>query len=233
MATFYIEQVFRSRTDRPWNFNGTAGVWRRAVIEAVGGWEHDTIVEDSDLSIKCFDAGYRGVYVRDLGAPSELPVSIGDYRSQQTRWVKGMGQVFAKRWRTVLTSRDTNAKQKIEFLFHKLPSLTYLATVVFQLYFPLAIFVAVPFSYPWLGVNVGALAVFLALFTRSRCTARSASSARSPPSGGSLASWCCRGGWRRCCRRRSSRASSPTTPRSRGPQSGRRPSTPSRSARGP
>jgi len=162
---FYIEQVFRSRTDRPWNFNGTAGVWRRAVIEAVGGWEHDTIVEDSDLSIKCFDAGYRGVYVRDLGAPSELPVSIGDYRSQQTRWVKGMGQVFAKRWRSVLTSRDTNAKQKIEFLFHKLPSLTYLATVVFQLYFPLAIFVAVPFSYPWLGVNLGALVVFWLFYT--------------------------------------------------------------------
>ncbi|GAB0496963.1 hypothetical protein MMPV_008284 [Pyropia vietnamensis] len=162
---FFIEQVFRSRTDRPWNFNGTAGIWRRAVIQSVGGWEHDTIVEDSDLSIKCFDAGYRGVYVRDLGAPSELPVSIGDYRSQQTRWVKGMGQVFAKRARVVLTSPHTNVKQKVEFLFHKLPSITYIATVVFQIYFPLAIFVAVPFSYPWLGVNLGALTVFWAFYT--------------------------------------------------------------------
>ncbi|GAB0497808.1 hypothetical protein MMPV_009145 [Pyropia vietnamensis] len=162
---FWIEQVFRSRTGRPWNFNGTAGVWRRAAIAAVGGWEHDTIVEDSDLSIKCYDAGYRGVYVRDLSAPSELPVAIADYRSQQTRWIKGFGQLFAKKARGALTSPNTELVAKTEFLFHTLPSVCYAATVVFQLYFPLAVFVDVPFSWAWLGVNIGGLAIFWAFYT--------------------------------------------------------------------
>eukprot|EP00170_Pyropia_yezoensis_P002082 contig_8821_g2086 len=162
---FFIEQIFRSRTGRPWNFNGTAGVWRRAAIAAVGGWEHDTIVEDSDLSIKCFDAGFRGVYVRDITAPSELPTAISDYRSQQTRWIKGFGQLFAKRAGMALTSRNTNLVHKAEFLFHTLPSLCYAATVLFQLYFPLAIFVNTNFSWPWLGVNLGALAIFWAFYT--------------------------------------------------------------------
>lgn len=162
---FFIEQVFRSRTGRPWNFNGTAGVWRRAAIAAVGGWEHDTIVEDSDLSIKCFDAGFRGVYVRDITAPSELPTAISDYRSQQTRWIKGFGQLFAKRAGMALTSRNTNLVHKAEFLFHTLPSLCYGATVLFQLYFPLAIFVNTNFSWPWLGVNLGALAIFWAFYS--------------------------------------------------------------------
>ncbi|KAK1858836.1 hypothetical protein I4F81_001436 [Pyropia yezoensis] len=161
---FWIEQVFRSRTGRPWNFNGTAGVWRRSAIAAVGGWEHDTIVEDSDLSIKCYDAGYRGVFVRDLSAPSELPVAIADYRSQQTRWIKGFGQLFAKKARAALTSPNTGVVAKAEFLFHTLPSVCYAATVVFQLYFPLAVFVDVPFSWAWLGVNVGGLAIFWAFY---------------------------------------------------------------------
>lgn len=162
---FWIEQVFRSRTGRPWNFNGTAGVWRRAAIAAVGGWEHDTIVEDSDLSIKCYDAGYRGVYVRELAAPSELPVAIADYRSQQTRWIKGFGQLFAKKARGALTSPNTGLVAKAEFLFHTLPSVCYAATVVFQLYFPLAVFIDVPFSWAWLGVNIGGLAIFWAFYT--------------------------------------------------------------------
>lgn len=162
---FFIEQVFRSRTGRPWNFNGTAGVWRRSAIAAVGGWEHDTIVEDSDLSIKCFDAGFRGVYVRDIAAPSELPTAISDYRSQQTRWIKGFGQLFAKRAGMALTSRNTTVVHKAEFLFHTLPSLCYGATVIFQVYFPLAIFVNTVFSWPWLGVNLGALAIFWAFYS--------------------------------------------------------------------
>ncbi|GAB0493916.1 hypothetical protein MMPV_005203 [Pyropia vietnamensis] len=162
---FFIEQVFRSRTNRPWNFNGTAGVWRRAAIAAVGGWEHDTIVEDSDLSIKCFDAGFRGIFVRDLQAPSELPTSIADYRSQQTRWIKGFGQLFAKKAVGAFTSRNTSLVHKVEFFFHTLPSLCYAATVVFQLYFPLAVFVNVPFSWAWLGVNLGALAIFWGFYS--------------------------------------------------------------------
>eukprot|EP00170_Pyropia_yezoensis_P000649 contig_3060_g650 len=162
---FFIEQVFRSRTGRPWNFNGTAGVWRRAAIAAVGGWEHDTIVEDSDLSIKCFDAGFRGVFVRDLHAPSELPTSIADYRSQQTRWIKGFGQLFAKKAAGAFTSSNTSLVHKVEFFFHTLPSLCYAATVIFQLYFPLAVFVNVSFSWAWLGVNLGALAIFWGFYT--------------------------------------------------------------------
>lgn len=114
---FVLEQVTRSRGGYIFNFNGTGGIWRRQAIRDGGGWHDDTICEDTDLSYRTSLAGYRGVFLRDVESPSELPVQITALKSQQHRWAKGLTECFFKLmprlWRSGL-----NVRQKLEGTFH-------------------------------------------------------------------------------------------------------------------
>lgn len=95
-AHFVIEQTARSRCGGFFNFNGTAGMWRREAIEWSGGWQHDTLAEDTDLSYRAQLMGWRFVYLLDDDVPSELPVEMNAFKSQQKRWAKGVVQVGLK-----------------------------------------------------------------------------------------------------------------------------------------
>jgi glycosyltransferase involved in cell wall biosynthesis len=114
---FTLEQVTRSRGGYIFNFNGTGGIWRRQAIEAAGGWDADTICEDTDLSYRTGLAGYRGVYLRHVTSPSELPVQITALKSQQHRWAKGLTECFFKIMPPLWKS-DLPLKRKIEGTFH-------------------------------------------------------------------------------------------------------------------
>ena len=91
-----LEQTARSRSGRFFNFNGTAGLWRKRCIEEAGGWQHDTLTEDLDLSYRAQLCGWRFVFVGDVVTPAELPVDIDGVRSQQHRWTKGSIQTCKK-----------------------------------------------------------------------------------------------------------------------------------------
>ena len=93
---FVIEQTARNRCGGFFNFNGTAGMWRREAIEWSGGWQHDTLAEDTDLSYRSQLMGWRFVYLMDEDVPAELPVEINAFKSQQKRWAKGVVQVGMK-----------------------------------------------------------------------------------------------------------------------------------------
>ncbi len=93
---FRVEQSVRHRLGLPVPFNGTCGVWRRAAIEAAGGWSGDTLTEDLDLSLRARLAGWDSAYLEDLGVPGELPVSARAWRAQQFRWTKGFVQCLRK-----------------------------------------------------------------------------------------------------------------------------------------
>jgi cellulose synthase/poly-beta-1,6-N-acetylglucosamine synthase-like glycosyltransferase len=88
-AHFMIEQFARSRGGYWFNFNGTAGIWRKEAISMAGGWTADTLTEDLDLSYRVFLKGWRAIYLRDIEVPAELPVSIAGFRRQQQRWARG------------------------------------------------------------------------------------------------------------------------------------------------
>lgn len=88
-AHFVIEQFARYQAGFFLNFNGTAGIWRRAAIEAAGGWRADTLTEDLDLSYRAQFAGWRASYVRDIVTPAEIPVTLTGFRRQQYRWARG------------------------------------------------------------------------------------------------------------------------------------------------
>src|SRR5882757_4848614 len=91
-----LEQTARSRSGRFFNFNGTAGLWRRTCIEESGGWQHDTLTEDLDLSYRAQLQGWRFIFLADLVTPAELPVDMNGFKSQQHRWTKGSIQTCKK-----------------------------------------------------------------------------------------------------------------------------------------
>jgi len=99
-----IQQTARSRSGAFFNFNGTAGIWRRTAIDEVGGWEHDTITEDLDLSYRAQMAGWRFVFLEDVEVPAELPIDINGFKSQQHRWTKGSIQCCRKLLRRIWAS---------------------------------------------------------------------------------------------------------------------------------
>jgi hypothetical protein len=99
------------------NFNGSAGVWRRAAIEAAGGWQGDTLAEDLDLSYRAQLAGWRMTYLPEVAAPAELPTTVMAFKRQQFRWAKGSFQVMRKLGGRLLTGR-VSAFQKFEGLLH-------------------------------------------------------------------------------------------------------------------
>ncbi len=91
-----LEQTARSRAGRFFNFNGTAGLWRRSCIADAGGWQHDTLTEDLDLSYRAQLKGWRFIFLPDLVTPAELPVDMNGFKSQQHRWTKGSIQTCGK-----------------------------------------------------------------------------------------------------------------------------------------
>ncbi|PYL06673.1 MAG: glycosyl transferase family 2 [Verrucomicrobia bacterium] len=100
-----LEQTARSRSGRFFNFNGTAGLWRKACIENSGGWQHDTLCEDLDLSYRAQLAGWRFIFLPDVVTPAELPVDMNGFKSQQHRWTKGSVQTCKKLLPTIWRSK--------------------------------------------------------------------------------------------------------------------------------
>ena len=90
---FVLEHGGRSRAGVFFNFNGTAGMWRRKAIDDAGGWEHDTLTEDTDLSYRSQLAGWKFEYLQDVECPAELPIEMTAFKTQQARWAKGLIQV--------------------------------------------------------------------------------------------------------------------------------------------
>ena len=101
---FLVEQEARYRSGCFFNFNGTAGVWRRRAIEEAGGWKFDTLTEDLDLSYRAQLAGWRFALMTDLAVPADLPARVNDFKSQQYRWARGTAQAMRKLLGPILRS---------------------------------------------------------------------------------------------------------------------------------
>jgi cellulose synthase/poly-beta-1,6-N-acetylglucosamine synthase-like glycosyltransferase len=120
-----LEQTARSRSGRFFNFNGTAGLWRRSCIDEAGGWQHDTLTEDLDLSYRAQLAGWKFIFLSDVITPAELPVDMNGFKSQQHRWTKGSVQTCKKLLPTIWRS-DLPLMIKIEATAHLTSNFAYL-----------------------------------------------------------------------------------------------------------
>lgn len=116
-AHFAVEQAARSWSGQLLPFNGTCGIWRRAAIEAAGGWQGDTLAEDLDLSYRAQMAGWHAAYLSSVAVKGELPRSLSVWRQQQFRWTKGFAEAARKLLWRVWRSR-LRAGQKIGSTFH-------------------------------------------------------------------------------------------------------------------
>lgn len=125
-AHFTLEQVGRNSKGHFINFNGTAGVWRKACILDAGNWEGDTLTEDLDLSYRAQLKNWKFKYLEDVETPAELPVVISAARSQQFRWNKGGAENFRKMFFRVIKSKNISVKTKIHGLLHLLNSTMFL-----------------------------------------------------------------------------------------------------------
>ena len=133
---FVMEHGARSRSGLFFNFNGTAGVWRRACIDEAGGWQHDTLTEDLDLSYRAQLAGWRFVYLENTVTPAEIPVEVNAWKSQQFRWAKGSVQTAKKTLKTLLKSH-LPWRVKGEAAFHLVTNFAYcLMAMIAILIFP-------------------------------------------------------------------------------------------------
>jgi cellulose synthase/poly-beta-1,6-N-acetylglucosamine synthase-like glycosyltransferase len=133
---FILEHGGRNRGGRFFNFNGTAGVWRRSAIDDAGGWQHDTLTEDLDLSYRAQLRGWRFVFIPGLIAPAEVPVEMNAFKSQQHRWAKGSIQTCRKLLPRILRS-NLPLSVKTEAFFHLTANFNYILMCILSvLIFP-------------------------------------------------------------------------------------------------
>jgi len=126
---FVLEHGGRNRSGLFFNFNGTAGIWRRAAIPDAGGWQHDTLTEDLDLSYRAQLRGWRFIFLPDLVSPAEVPVEMNAFKSQQHRWAKGSIQTARKVLPRILRS-NLPLRVKAEAFFHLTANFNYLLMCV-------------------------------------------------------------------------------------------------------
>ncbi len=126
---FVLEHGGRSRAGVFFNFNGTAGMWRRTAIDEAGGWQHDTLTEDTDLSYRAQLKGWRFKYLQDVECPAELPIEMTAFKTQQARWAKGLIQTSKKILPQVWRS-NAPLRTKIEAVYHLTANLSYPLMVV-------------------------------------------------------------------------------------------------------
>jgi cellulose synthase/poly-beta-1,6-N-acetylglucosamine synthase-like glycosyltransferase len=163
---FMLESFTRFLSGRFFNFNGTAGILRRRTIEEAGGWEHDTLTEDLDLSYRAQMKGWRFVFLPDIPVPAELPVEIRSYKTQQCRWAKGAMQTCKKVLPEMLRG-DYSTVQKLEAWYHLTGNVTYPFMVILSLVlFPALI---VRFNQGWFELLTIDLPLFILSFTSVSC----------------------------------------------------------------
>jgi cellulose synthase/poly-beta-1,6-N-acetylglucosamine synthase-like glycosyltransferase len=126
---FVLEHSGRARSGVFFNFNGTAGVWRRRAIDEAGGWQHDTLTEDTDLSYRAQLMGWKFIYLQDVECPAELPVEMTAFKTQQARWAKGLIQTGKKILPRVMRS-NAPLHTKIEAWYHLTANLSYPLMIV-------------------------------------------------------------------------------------------------------
>lgn len=150
---FVVEHTARHRNGRWFNFNGTAGIWHRQAIADAGGWQHDTLTEDLDLSYRAQLFGWRFIYLPDLVVPAELPPTLRAFKSQQHRWAKGSIETMLKLGPRLLRA-SIPWRVKLEALVHLSNNLAYPMVILLTLLTPIAVFVRGRQVNVWLVADV-------------------------------------------------------------------------------
>jgi len=130
---FAIEQGGRTASGHFINFNGTGGIWRKQCIADAGGWQHDTLTEDLDLSYRAQIFGWKFKYCEHVIAPAELPITMSALKNQQHRWMKGGAECFIKMWKRLLFAKNVKFMDRVHGLSHLFNSSLFLFILMLSL----------------------------------------------------------------------------------------------------
>ena len=136
---FVLEHTARNRSGRFFNFNGTAGIWRKQAILDAGGWEHDTVTEDLDLSYRAQLKNWKFIYLPKLHTPAEVPAMMLAFKVQQYRWAKGSIQTAKKLLPKILMARIP-LLTKMEAFFHLSANISHPLTLCLLIFMPFTMF---------------------------------------------------------------------------------------------
>lgn len=159
---FTVEQAGRRAADLFAQFNGTAGIWRKACINDAGGWKADTLTEDLDLSIRAQLKGWTIRYLEENLAPAELPVEMNAFKSQQHRWMKGGAENARKLLPSLWHNEELTFNKKVHMTTHLLASSIFLFVFLIGVLSIPTAFAVAHFALPsWIftGFLVASLAV--------------------------------------------------------------------------
>ncbi len=169
---FVIEHTARNRSGRFMHFNGTAGVWRRKTIDDAGGWQHDTLTEDLDLSYRAQMRGWQFVYLPQFCAAAELPPEMIGFKQQAHRWTKGSVQTAIKLLPRILRSRQLSYRIKTEAFFHLTNTVVYpLMVLLTLLMYPVFFGCVDGVEAPLKGHTWGHFLFSIGLFVLATCSA--------------------------------------------------------------
>ena len=161
---FAIEQGGRNSSGHYINFNGTAGIWRKTCIEAAGGWEHDTLTEDLDLSYRAQIKGWKFKYLENVISPAELPITMSALKNQQHRWMKGGAECFIKMRKRIVKAENVKLGDKIHALSHLFNSSVFLFILTLSLLSLPVLHIKDSFSDLNLFIKFGSLFITSTLF---------------------------------------------------------------------
>lgn len=161
---FAAEQGGRNSAGHFINFNGTGGVWRKTCIESAGGWEHDTLTEDLDLSYRAQLRGWKFRYLEDVVAPAELPITMSALKAQQHRWMKGGAECFMKMWKTILTFKGVKASDRVHGMAHLFNSSVFFFILIMSLMSLVVLHIKDSFSDLNLVLQLGSIFILSTVF---------------------------------------------------------------------
>lgn len=159
-AHFAIDQLARANTNYVFNFNGTAGVWRKSAIVDAGGWKADTLTEDMDLSYRAFLCGWSARYAGEVEVPAELPVSFMAYRRQQYRWARGSLEC-AIRYIPIIWNSEFSFARKFQATLHLTGYALHLLTFVLIVLYPFLLLFATKYPTLLAPIGIGLMMNFL------------------------------------------------------------------------
>jgi len=157
---FTMEHGSRFRSGLFFNFNGTAGLWRKSCIEDAGGWQHDTLTEDLDLSYRAQLKGWQFVYAPNVTVWSEIPVEMNAFKSQQHRWAKGSAQT-AKKLLGPIIKAPIPLKVKVEAVFHLTSNFAYLCMTMLSIIIFPALIARIEIEWPRLWIMLTDIVIFM------------------------------------------------------------------------
>lgn len=116
-AGYQIGQQSRYSLGLTPQFGGTVGGVRATVLKAVGGWNINSLTEDTDLTFRLLLRGWKVAYVNRAECYEEAPESWQVRSRQIRRWATGHTECLHAFWKGWIRSKFLDPAERIDGLF--------------------------------------------------------------------------------------------------------------------